>query len=180
MAQRIGEGHRGSTARTQTQEEEKEVTQVRVDIMPVAPKELPVIIDFLKRLYLELGEERSSIDFLNEELLRTLMASGKTHILKAVLPDSERLIGLLTLTETQAIYAGGSYGVIDEMYVVPEHRSDGIGKRLIQAAMDIARQKGWKRLDVTAPTEQNEHTVRFYEQNGFRFTGPKLKLNLDP
>jgi GNAT superfamily N-acetyltransferase len=36
-------------------------------------------------------------------------------------------VGVATLVETFAIYTGGRYGVIDEMYVVPEYRSQGVG-----------------------------------------------------
>jgi GNAT superfamily N-acetyltransferase len=81
--------------------------------------------------------------------------------------------------ETFALYAGGSYGVIDEMYVDPAHRAGGVGRLLIDAVKDLARRKGWVRVDVTAPPgERWRRTVRFYEKQGFVFTGPKLRFKL--
>jgi GNAT superfamily N-acetyltransferase len=90
-----------------------------------------------------------------------------------------RDVGVLTLTEQFAIYAGGRYGVIDELYVAPEHRSAGVGARLLEAAAALGATRGWRRLDVTAPPGTAwERTVRFYENHGFVFTGPKLRLDL--
>ncbi len=109
--------------------------------------------------------------------LLCILSNRKTQVLKACL-DSHGIIGILTLTESQAIYAGGYYGVIDEMYVDPEFRSKDVGKKLVQQAKDPATEKGWKRIDVTAPTDGNVRTIRFYEKNGFVFTGPKLKFSL--
>ena len=41
------------------------------------------------------------------------------------------------------------------------------------------RRKGWLLIDVAAPPERRfERTVRFYEQQGFTFTGPKLRFML--
>jgi GNAT superfamily N-acetyltransferase len=103
---------------------------------------------------------------------------NKYHVFAARNQDGE-IVGILTLSTAFAIYANGEYGVIDEMYVAPPHRSEGIGALLVKAAADFCRKQGWSRLDVTAPeSERWERTRRFYEKQGFVFTGPKLKLLL--
>jgi len=91
---------------------------------------------------------------------------------------SGEVVGIMTVMETFAIYAGGHYGVIDEMYVIPENHSRGIGKELIAALMEFARQRKWQRIDVTAPPEEKwKRTVAFYEREGFVLTGPKMRFN---
>jgi len=93
--------------------------------------------------------------------------------------ENDLPVGVITLSECFAIYAGGNYGIIDELYIVPEYRSKKIGQRLLETVKDHARQKGWKRIDVTAPAgDKWARTVRFYEREGFVFTGPKLKFHL--
>lgn len=88
-------------------------------------------------------------------------------------------VGVATVVESWAIYAGGAYGVIDEMYVVPEFRSRGVGKLLIDAIKEYGREKGWRRIDVTAPPEEKwKRTVAFYESLGFVFTGPKMRVGI--
>ena len=92
---------------------------------------------------------------------------------------SGEAVGILTVTETFAIYAGGRYGVIDEMYVDPGHRSAGVGRGLLEAAKELGRVRGWRRIDVTAPPgDAWGRTVRFYEGHGFVFTGPKMRCLL--
>ena len=65
------------------------------------------------------------------------------------------------------------------MYIKPDFRSNKIGARMIEVLIGIGTEKKWKRIDVTAPTEERwKRTVTFYENSGFSFTGPKMKLIL--
>ena len=142
------------------------------------PEETSLALDLLRHLYRELGEEAESIRFLDLDLMKRMMESGRTEILFARDPDGKP-VGILTLTSCQSFYAGGEYGLIDEMYVEPAHRSHSVGTALLEAAKRIARERGWSRLDVTGPTEERwKRTIRFYERSGFVFTGPKLKFAL--
>ena len=93
--------------------------------------------------------------------------------------DSGEAIGVLTLSETFAIYAGGRYGVIEEMYVRPAFREKGVGRALLERAVTVAADRGWRRLEVTAPEDDAaDAAARFYERGGFRFSGSKLRLLL--
>ena len=93
-----------------------------------------------------------------------------------------RIVGVATLTESSAFYAGGSIGTIPEFYVVPERRSSGVGSMLAAAAQAYARFHGWQRLEVmTPPLPQFERTLSFYQSQGFSITGGrKLKLDTLP
>jgi GNAT superfamily N-acetyltransferase len=134
-----------------------------------------VIIRMLRALYLELGEESESIAFLKPALIAKLIRNKFTEIY--LLEENTTIVGLISITETQAIYAGGKYGVIDEMYVVPEFRKKGAGRKMIEFAKHIAVRKKWLRIDVTAPTESRwKNVISFYEANDFTFTGPKMKF----
>ncbi len=147
---------------------------MHITIAAADTTQMPQILHFLEALFIELGEERASLDFLTPSLIESLLESGKTWAFLAKV--AHKPVGLLTLTESQAAYAGGAYGVMDELYVLPEFRSHQVGKALIEQAKTIAQQRGWKRIAVTAPTDKKWHrTVQFYEKNGFTFTGPKLK-----
>jgi GNAT superfamily N-acetyltransferase len=134
-----------------------------------------IVIMLLKALYIKLGDEAESIDFLTEPLILQILKSGKADIYLAI-TDAGEAVGIVTLTECQSIYAGGKYGLLDEMYVVPSLRSNGLGALLIGKVKSIGSERGWKRVDVTAPTNGWEQAVRFYEKCGFAFTGRKLKL----
>lgn len=151
---------------------------MKVTVEKATLQEISLIVSFLKELYLELGEEAESIRFLDEQFIVEILNSGKTEIYFAKL-DEQKVVGILTLTECQSIYAGGKYGLLDEMFIKPEYRSTNIGSLLIDNVQIIGRERNWKRIDVTAPTEDRwKRTVDFYEKCGFVFTGPKLKLKL--
>ena len=93
--------------------------------------------------------------------------------------QGQTVVGVITISEAFAIYANGHYGVINEMFVLPEYRSRGVGALLLEAAKDLGRRRGWRRIDVTAPESERWHRTRhFYESQGFRYTGPKLKYVL--
>lgn len=87
-------------------------------------------------------------------------------------------VGFLSLYESYAIYAGGSFGTIAELYVRQECRSKNIGLHLISEAKDFGRLRGWTQLEVTTPPlPQFDRTLAFYEREGFFITGGrKLKM----
>jgi GNAT superfamily N-acetyltransferase len=52
--------------------------------------------------------------------------------------------------ECAAIYAGGTFGEISELYVDSSQRSSGVGAKLIDAAKQFGIQKGWPEIEVGA------------------------------
>ena len=88
-------------------------------------------------------------------------------------------MGVITLNECASIYASGRFGDISEFYVRPRFRGLAVGKRLLEAAVQFARQRGWSRLEVGAPEVPKwQRSVTFYRQAGFSEVGPLLKLEL--
>lgn len=94
--------------------------------------------------------------------------------------DKDKSIGFISLYESYALYAEGSYGTIPELYVRPEYRSLNIGKLLLEKAKEFATSKNWKRLEVTTPPlPQFDRTLSFYQNNSFEISGGrKLKIDI--
>lgn len=92
--------------------------------------------------------------------------------------DDDEAVGVITVVETLSLYAGGRIGVINELYVVPDYRSEGVGKLLLDMAKELAEQRGWTRLEVTTPGAEYEKTLHFYEREGFFAIGPRYKYEL--
>ncbi len=150
-----------------------------ITIRRVGVEQKELVFDLVLKLLMELegGTEFEGID--RERVLGELSKyDERFNAFLAETPEG-RIVGISTLVETIAIYAGGSYGIIDEMYVDPEFRSRGVGRLLIEAIKEFGQQKNWLRIDVTAPPEEEwNRTVRFYEREGFVFTGPKMRFKL--
>ncbi|MDR3372055.1 GNAT family N-acetyltransferase [Rhodoferax sp.] len=90
----------------------------------------------------------------------------------------DRPVGVIVLNECAAIYAGGVFGEISELYVLPEFRSKDIGAMLLTAADKFAVEKGWSVLEVGAPgLPRWQSTVDFYLNNGFSVIGPRMERN---
>ncbi len=112
------------------------------------------------------------------ETTRKLLAAG--DIAALLLLVDERPAGVVTLNQCAAIYAGGRFGEICELYVGPDDRSAGLGQRLVEAAVDYAREAGWTRLEVGAPPQPEwQRTTDFYLANGFTLVGPRLRRPFD-
>jgi len=113
----------------------------------------------------------------NAEAHRLIAAGGYIVFLAAC---EREPVGLVTLYESYALYAEGTFGTIAEFYVRPAYRSAGIGRRLAAAARDFGAERGWTRLEVTTPPLPIfERTLAFYEREGFAVTGGrKLKAPL--
>ena len=93
--------------------------------------------------------------------------------------QAEEPCGLVTLNECAAIYAGGRFGEIPELFVVPEYRSGGVAAALVKSAVDFAEAQGWPRIEVGAPDQPRwQRTMSFYLKQGFVEVGPRLKYLL--
>jgi GNAT superfamily N-acetyltransferase len=95
--------------------------------------------------------------------------------------ETEEVVGILTLGESCAVYAGGKFGVIHEFYISPERRSQGIGKLLLEKAKQKGLDLNWNRLEVGAPPFPVwARTKDFYLREGFQEIGPRLKWLAEP
>ncbi len=126
----------------------------------------------LEKLFEEVGH-----DATREELaaLFPFLEEHDPHIALLALDDEGDPAGVITLAESVSLYAGGKIGAINELYVLPEFRSEGVGKLLLDAAKDLASANGWRRLEVTTPGDEYERTRHFYEREGFMQIGPRYK-----
>ncbi len=142
-------------------------------------KDLEPALTFAEMLLLELEDTRSTAPF-NRKKVSTDLEKNRDKFSVFVARDEQGSgVGLLTLVESFAIYANGSYGVINELYIAPRYRSKGVGKALLDSVKEFGSKKGWKRIDVTAPEGKKwKRTVEFYLREGFEHTGPKLKFLL--
>ncbi|MFZ4543998.1 MAG: GNAT family N-acetyltransferase [Saprospiraceae bacterium] len=133
------------------------------------------VSEMIARLFEEVGHTPDAEDIAS---VYTEIEEDDRHSTLLAYDDDEDLVGLITLTETLSLYACGLIGVINELYVVPEYRSEGLGKILLDKCKELGEEKGWKRLEVTTPGDEYEKTLRFYEREGFYKIGPRYKCEL--
>lgn len=133
-----------------------------------------LVAGFVAALLKELsgGEHYDPDDLL--ELTADLLAREEVVGLLAF--DGDKPLGFIMLNQCAAIYAGGLFSEITELFVVPDQRSNGVAQKLLLAARDLGRARGWKRLEVGAPNQpQWQRSLQFYQREGFLVTGPRLR-----
>ena len=128
--------------------------------------------------------ERTGIKHFNVDeplavsLCQNYVSNGLYNVIAAF--DENKIIGFGALCESHSLYAEGSFGIIQEFYVMPNYRSQEIGKKLINEIVNFSKNKKWKRLELcTPPLPEFDRTVAFYQENGFEITGGyKMKYSI--
>jgi ribosomal protein S18 acetylase RimI-like enzyme len=96
------------------------------------------------------------------ERIRQLLAAGDT----AVLVVGEGPDALAVLRFRSSIWTQGLECYLAELYVVPDRRGDGLGRALMEAAIEHARSRGADYMDLG--TSEDDHAARrLYESLGF-------------
>jgi GNAT superfamily N-acetyltransferase len=75
-------------------------------------------------------------------------------------------VGVAVLSHTFALEHGGKVTWLDELFVVPERRNQGIGLHLLRKARAAARQSGSRALELEV-VEGHTRAARLYLREGF-------------
>ena len=109
----------------------------------------------------EFGEPTPDTPVLTQRV-RQLIGEGDTAVLLA----GDGPDGVAVLRLRPAIYSAGFESYLAELYVVPQRRGGGIGRALMEAALDEARRRGADTMDIGVD-EPDAAARRLYESLGF-------------
>ncbi len=84
-------------------------------------------------------------------------------------------VGLASCHVQWLLHHAAPVAEIQEMYVDPTLRSQGIGHQLIEAIKEIAVTRGATQIEVTSSLTRHD-THRFYQREGFSKTHAKLVM----
>jgi GNAT superfamily N-acetyltransferase len=71
-----------------------------------------------------------------------------------------------------SLWSQGLEVYLAELYVVPDHRDEGIGGAIMAAAMQLSRERGATEMQIGVD-EPDVDARRFYERLGFRNHDPE-------
>jgi ribosomal protein S18 acetylase RimI-like enzyme len=108
---------------------------------------------------LETLEERYGELIRNKEMIVLLVGEG---------PD-----GFAQIRFRPWVYSTGLHSYLEELYVVPDLRGNGLGRALLEAAMETARAEGAEQMEL-GTSEDDVAARALYESAGFinRERGP--------
>jgi len=99
--------------------------------------------------------------------LRGLLAGGETIAILAGTPAVA--VALVTLRSN--VWYAGQVALLDELYVVPRRRGQGIGSAIVDLLVSMARGRGVELIEINVD-EGDVDAQRFYERHGFSSTEP--------
>jgi GNAT superfamily N-acetyltransferase len=142
-------------------------------------RDFELMVVHIEKLYTELFGPSAVPSLQDLALLRDQLEARPTSWVFLARDADLEPVALVTLAESFAVFAGGRYGIIGELWVRGDARSQGAGARMIEHCKSFGRARGWKRIDVSAPADPKwQRSFDFYIKRGFTFTGRKLKCLL--
>jgi GNAT superfamily N-acetyltransferase len=160
-------------------EEAKAGTACRV--REATAEDAPAVAAAIGRLLVELsggGPAAKELEAASTELVRD---RGMGALLVAEAGGEDGIVGVLAASWQHAVHVPGRYATIQDLWVHPDWRSKAVGRDLVEAFCDLAREAGAKRIEVGLPREDFERidaTEAFYRANGFEHLGPRMRRKL--
>lgn len=99
--------------------------------------------------------------------LRGLLAGGQ--VIAVLTGDPAVAVALLTLRPN--VWYDGPVALLDELYVAPELRGQGIGSALLAAVEAVTRERGGAVVEINVDGDDTG-ARRFYERHGYANSEP--------
>lgn len=135
--------------------------QSEIHVRQATAEDAGEIARLLRDFNLEYSEPTPDVATLTETVRRLLEESEIVVMLAGSGPD-----GLSLFRFRPALWAAGSETYLQELYVVPHLRGQGIGRRLLEETIEFARAAGAAGIDLN--TGETDTAARnLYESMGF-------------
>lgn len=100
-------------------------------------------------------------DLQNHSLAYCLVATCNDLVVGFIRGSEHVSDGLAVIPE------GESYLEIDDVYIKPSFRNDGIGSKLVSRLKVVAKENGIQRFLIYSSTKDLDRVVKFYRNMGF-------------
>lgn len=143
-----------------------------IQIRLATPDDEPIIYLFICDL------EESSLDETTfHSIYQQNLVNSAIHYLVAEIQGN--VVGFVSCHVQSLLHHEGKVGEIQELYIHPNARNQGIGQKLVNTLKTIAIQEQFVNLEVTTNQKRTD-TVRFYEREAFKRTHFKLVYPIQP
>jgi GNAT superfamily N-acetyltransferase len=93
--------------------------------------------------------------------IRTVVAEPRNGFIIAALDSNGTPVGVAYGSSLLSLEHGGISGWLEELYVLPERRGQGIGSRLLAEVIAQARKRGWRALDLEVDVTHERAAVLY-------------------
>jgi len=129
-------------------------------IRPAVETDIPVILEMIKGLA-EFEKLLDNVKASEENLMQYIFGADK--FVSVWIAECDNIVaGHLIYFRNFSTFLANPGLYIEELYVKPEFRGKGIGKRLLQKAIEISKGKNYGRVEW-AVLDWNEGAIEFYK-----------------
>jgi GNAT superfamily N-acetyltransferase len=150
-----------------------------VTVRPARSEDVPAIVRMLADDALGAAREAATdpLPASYFEAFDAIERDPNNYILVATI--DARVVGTLQLTYTPSLsYQGGWRATVESVRATADQRGQGIGTKLMERAIELAREKGCVLMQLSTHQTRTE-AHRFYNRLGFTAGHVGMKLMLD-
>jgi ribosomal protein S18 acetylase RimI-like enzyme len=133
----------------------------QVSIRRAGPEDAAAIARLLHDFNAEYSEPTPGVEALTEYSRRLLERGEMTVLLAGGGPG-----GISLIRFRPCVWTGGPEAHLQELYVVPSLRGQGIGRKLLETALETARNEGATHMEL-GTSEDDTAARALYESAGF-------------
>lgn len=125
-------------------------------------EDVPVILDFIKQIatYEKMLDKVTATE---ESLKETIFDNNRAEALLIELDN--QVIGYIVYFFNYSTFIGREGIFIEDLYIKPEYRGQGIGKKCFEYIVHIAKEHKCERVEWTC-LDWNEPSLKFYKTIG--------------
>lgn len=130
-------------------------------VRPARDEDAPLIAHMLHDFNTEFSEPTPGTEILTRRVLAFIGSGEMVYLLGGEGPD-----GFAQVSFRPSIWADELVGYLEELYVVPDRRGNGIGRAIMDAVLELGRERGAAGMEVV--TGEDDTAARaLYESLGF-------------
>lgn len=134
-----------------------------VRIAPATERDIPLILEFVRGLA-EYEKHLDRVEATEERIRKSIF--GAEPAARAVFAyENDVAVGFAVFYYTYSTFVGLPGLYLEDLYVKPEARGQGVGRELLRYLARLAKEKGCSRIEW-AVLNWNEPAIGFYKRLG--------------
>lgn len=135
-----------------------------MEIGSATADDIPQLCILLAILFTQEADFQADVSKQSRALHQLIENPENGHIL--VLREGDSILGMVNLLFIVSTACGGRAALLEDMIIHPSWRGHGLGSKLLQAAIELAKNENC--LRITLLTDRANHAaLRFYQRHGF-------------
>ena len=150
-----------------------------VSILPLPRDERHRLAPLLAAYAAEMRATLAGHEPATPEAQAALLAAHPAAEVLVAADASGTLVGFAVLFDLPEVVFARRCGMLDDLFVLPAARGQGIARALVGAAADLGRARGWSHLRWIVP-EADAGAIALYERIASRADWRSYVIRLDP